>query len=174
MRILDPRNALRELGVYGAQHVVDLGAGAGHFALLAAERLEGGRLFAVDLERDMLARLVSEAESRGHKNVHVLWGDASRVAGVPLADAALDRAIAASVLFQVDDRNGFVQEARRLLRPGGKILVVEWRTNAPGGPHPHHRISAEVMTALFSRHGFTKESDIDAGDLQYGMIFVRP
>ena len=173
MKFLDPNDALKQFGIYGTQDVADLGAGSGHFSLAAAGRLEGGRLFAVDIEKEMLSRLVSEAKDIGHKNIHPLWGDASRKGGVPLADETIDRVIAANVLFQVDDRNGFVEEARRLLRPGGKILFIEWKENADGGPHPKHKVGEDVALALFGRHGFVKERDIDAGAYHYGMILVR-
>ncbi len=173
MKFLDPKDALKQFGVYGTQHVVDLGAGAGHFSLAAASRLEGGRLFAVDIEKEMLSRLVAEAHAGGLHNIHTLWGDISRLTGVPLAGETIDRAIATNVLYQVDDRNAFVEEVKRLLRPGGKVLLIEWKESAQGGPHQKHKVAEEVALALFRRHGFEKERDIDAGDMHYGMILVR-
>ena len=173
MKFLDPNDVLKQFGIYGTQHVADFGAGAGHFALAAARRLDGGRLYAVDLEHEMLARLVSEADRLGHKNIFPLWGDTAKRGGVPLANDTVDRAIATNVLYQVDDRNAFVEEVARVLRPGGKVLVVEWKHDAPGGPHPTHKISPEIMLALFGRHGFIKESDVDAGGYHYGIIFGR-
>jgi len=173
VKFLDPNDALKQFGVYGTQDVADLGAGAGHFSLAAARRLDGGRLFAVDIESEMLARLVSEAHSAGLTNMHPLWGDLARSRGIPLGDDTIDRAIAANVLFQVDDRDAFVQETKRLLRPGGKVLVIEWKEGVPGGPHQTHKVSPDVALSLFRRHGFQKECDIDAGECHYGMILVR-
>ena len=173
MKFLDPDDALKQFGVYGTQHVADLGSGAGHFALAAAKRLEGGRLFAVDIEKEMLSRLVSEAHAGGLHNIHTLWGDVSRLTGVPLAGETIDRVIATNIFFQVDDRDAFVQEVKRLLRPGGKVLLVEWRHDKDGGPHAKHKVTSDVALALFQRHGFQKERDIDAGDMHYGMILVR-
>lgn len=173
MKFLDPVDALKQFGVYGVQDVADLGAGAGHFALAAAGRLEGGRLFAVDIEKDMLARLVTEAHSAGLTNVHTLWGDLARLSGVPLADAAIDRAIAANVLFTVADRDVFVSEVKRLLKPGGKVLLIDWKSTHAYGPELNNKVTEEVAVALFNKHGFKKERDIEVGDLHYGMIFVR-
>ena len=173
MKFLDPADALKQFGVYGTQEVVDLGSSSGHFALAAAKRLEGGRLFAVDIEKEMLSRLVAEAHAGGLHNVHTLWGDVAALTGIPLAGETIDRAIAANILFSVDDRDAFVQEVKRLLRPGGKVLLIEWRESMPGGPHPKHKVSEEVALALFRRHGFEMERSIDAGDMHYGMILVR-
>ncbi len=173
MKFLDPNDALKQFGLYGTQHVADLGSGAGHFALAAAKRLEGGTLFAIDIERDMLKRLVDEAHLGGLTNIHALWGDISRLTGVPLAGETVDRVIATNVLYQVDDRNIFVQEVKRLLRPGGKVLLIEWKESMQGGPHAKHKVTEDTALALFRRHGFEKERDIDAGDVHYGMILVR-
>jgi ubiquinone/menaquinone biosynthesis C-methylase UbiE len=173
VKFLHPEEALRQFGVYGAQDVADFGAGAGHFSLSAAKRLEGGRLYAIDVEKEMLARLVSEAKSRGMKNLHGIRGDLSRVRGVPMADETLDKAIATNILFQIDDRDAFASEVKRLLKPQGKILIVDWTDTHAFGPHHAHKVSADTALALFKRHGFTKECDIDAGDCHYGMILVR-
>ena len=173
MKLLDPNDALKDFGVYGAQDVADLGSGAGHFSLAAAKRLEGGRLFAIDVEKDMLARLVSEAHSAGLKNVHALRGDLAKLSGIPLGEAAVDRALAANVLFQVHDRDAFVQEVKRILKPGGRLLLIDWKDDHAYGPHPSHKVAGDVAVALFSRHGFKKERDIEAGEMHYGMIFIR-
>ncbi len=173
MKFLEPNHVLRQFGIYGTQDVADIGSGAGHFALSAAKRLEGGRLFAVDVEKEMLARLVNEARELGHKNLHPIWGDASRLGGVPLADSSMDRIIVTNVLFQVDNRSLFVEEVKRMLRPNGKILLVEWKNDVKGGPHDKHKVSFDEALKIFARHGFTKEQEIDAGDFHYGIILVR-
>ncbi len=173
MKFLNPEDTLREFGVYGTQHVADIGSGAGHFALAAAKRLEGGRLYAIDLEQELLKRLADEAHHLGFSNVQTLWGDASQISGVPLAGASVDRVIAANVLWAAHDRDALVQEVKRLLRPGGKVLLLEWREDMPGGPGQAHKVPVAHALALFERHGFRKERDVDAGDMHYGMIIVR-
>lgn len=173
MAFLDPNHVLKQFGIYGAQDVADFGVGGGHISLAAAKRLEGGKLYAVDLEKEILARLVAEAQLRGHTNVHPLWGDFSEPRGVPLKDESLDRIIIANTIHGIDDRNGMILEAKRLLRPNGKILLVEWRDDAIGGPHSKHKVPEDVALSIFGRHGFKKESDVDAGEYHYGIILVR-
>ena len=173
MKFLNPEEVLREFGVYGTQDVGDLGAGSGHFSLAAAKRLDGGRLFAVDIEKEMLSRLVAEATERGLGNVHSIWGDVSTHRGVPLAEASLDRAIVSNVLFQAHDRDAFAAEVKRLLKPGGKALVIDWTEESAFGPHRHHRLSEDAALSLFVRHGFEKERNVDAGDHHYGIILIR-
>lgn len=173
MNFLDPESVLREFGLYGALDVADFGAGAGHVSLAAAKRLEDGRLFAVDIEKEMLRRLVAEAGQQGMRNLHGVWGDAASHKGVPLADETLDRALVINMLHAAHDRDALVKEAHRLLRPDGLVLLVDWHKDAAFGPHDHHRVTPEVALAIFRRHGFEKERDIRAGDFHYGMIFKK-
>ncbi len=171
MRFLDPMHALKQFGVYGAQDVADFGCGSGHFSLCAASRLDGGRVFSIDIQKEMLERLVAEATHYGHKNIHPIWGDLSSRKGVPLSDATIDKAIVSNVLFQVDDREMLAGEVKRLLKKNGKVLVIDWHPNDDFGPHRKHSVSKKETTDLFTRHGFVFEKDIDAGDHHYGMIF---
>ena len=173
MDFLDPVKVLQEFGVFGTQDVADFGAGAGHFALEAARRLDGGRLFVVDIEKDMLSRLVSEARLRNYDHVHSIWGDLAQIGGVPVADKSFDKVIAVSVLFEVDDRDAFAQETKRLVRSGGKVLLIDWKEDSLFGPHRDSRISEGDALSLFKKHGFEKEKNVDAGDYHYGMILTR-
>ena len=173
MDFLDPEKVLQEFGLFGTQHVADFGAGAGHFSLEAAKRLDGGRLVAIDIEKDMLTRLISEALERQHNHVHAVWGDLARIGGVPIADESFDKVIAVSVLFEVDDKDAFVQETKRLVKPGGKVLLIDWKEGTTFGPHHEHRITEMEALLLFKKHGFEKEKDVNAGDYHYGMILIR-
>jgi ubiquinone/menaquinone biosynthesis C-methylase UbiE len=173
MRFLDPLFVLRQFGVYGTEKVGDIGAGSGHFMLAAAPRLDGGQLFVVDVDASTVARLASLAKEAGHRHVHALCGDACRPGGVPLGDAVLDKAILANVLFQASDRDGLIRETSRLVRPGGKVLVLEVAGNHELGPRQTHRVSSADARALLERHGFVYEKDVDAGDYHYGMICTR-
>ncbi len=173
MNFLDPHDALKQFQIYGTQDVADFGAGAGHFAFAAARRLDGGRLFAIDLEKEMLTRLVAEAKLLGHTNIFPIWADAAKPKSIPLADASLDAIIIANVLNQVDDRNGLIDEAKRLLKPDGKILFIEWKDSQKGGPHGKHKVPEHIALSLFNKHGFGMDRYIDAGEYHYGIIMVR-
>ncbi len=173
MKFLNPEDALRQFNLYGALTVADLGAGGGHFSLAAARRLEGGKLYVIDVDSDMLQRIVQDTREQGHGHVHALTGDLTKARNVALTDEALDRAIIANVLFSVSDRDMFIREVSRLLKPGGKILFIDWAKHHSIGPHHTHKVDKETAHGLFARHGFKHEKDIDAGDYHYGMILVK-
>ena len=173
MQFLDPRRALREFGLYGREEVADLGARSGFFSLAALDRLDGGRLFAVDVDSDMLRRLATEAKGRGHTHVHTLVGDAERLGGVPLADESVDKVIAANIVHTLSDRDAFVQEVKRILRKKGKVLVIDWNDEYDLGPRKSHKVCKDDVCVYFTKHGFSVEKHIDAGACHYGMILAK-
>ncbi len=173
MKFIDPTYVLRQFGVFGAQQVLDVGAGAGHFSLAAAPRLEGGRLYSVDVDAGMLKRLVDEARRLGHTHIHTICGDACKPKGIPLADNIVDKILATNVFFQIDDRDAFVAEMKRLLKPQGRILVIDWKDDHTLGPKSSHKVKRSDVLSLFARHGFVHEKDVDAGDYHYGMILMK-
>ncbi|MBX4215498.1 methyltransferase domain-containing protein [Candidatus Parcubacteria bacterium] len=170
-----PEQILPELSVNEGDHVADLGAGSGAYALAAAKLAGGsGRVYAVDVQKDMLTKLKNEAASRGIHNLEIIWGDAEAVNGTKLAPHAVDRAIISNVLFQAESKEGLVKEARRILKPNGLALVVDWSGSYGGiGPKEDHVVPPALARRLFSTNGFAEVKEVAAGDYHYGILFRK-
>ena len=151
-----PAGPLVELLVAsGARVVADIGAGTGYFALPLAERLPGGRVLCLDIEPRMLDVVRQRAEERGLGErvelVHMTETDT-----LPLVDASVDAALLVSLYHELDDRPRFLAELKRSLRPGGLLVVADWRPDgsADHGPRPEHRVPAAVALAEVRDAGF--------------------
>ncbi len=168
----DPASNLAKLGIMHGMKVVDIGAGSGFYSIEAA-RLAGsaGRVYAVDLQKDLLERLRSHAGGQGVKTIEVVWGNAEKIGGTKLREAIADRVIASNVLFQIEKPNDFCLEMRRILKPGGKLMIIDW--SEAGTLSPQHLISSPKATTLFEKSGFKLDQTFDAGDHHYGLIFTR-
>ena len=155
--------------------VADLGAGSGHYASEAGRRVGGeGRVYAVDVQKDLLERVAKEAREAGLSNVEIIWGDAEEKGGTKLRDGAVDAVIAANVLFQLDDKEGFAAEAGRILHPKGRILVVDWLDSFGNmGPRPEGVVGKGAARKIFEEAGFSFESEIPAGEHHWGLIFRK-
>lgn len=156
--------------------VGDLGAGSGHYALAAAPVIGSeGKVYAVDIQEDVLKSLKSEAQVRGLKNIETIWGDFERLGGTKLKDHSLDAVILSNTLFQLDRKAGAAAEIKRILRPGGRLLVVDWAGSYDGlGPPPHRLITEYVAEDLFISAGFHKVKDFRAGPHHYSIVFTAP
>jgi len=171
----NPARVLAQFGLVAGKKVADFGAGSGFYTLAAAEALAGsGTVYAVDVQKDLLSRLLAEAKRRRIANVEVLWGNVEKAGGSKLRDGAVDAVIAANILFQVEDKEGLVSEIKRVLKPGGEVLVVDWRESFGNmGPEPQAVVTAAAARALFEKGGFVFDRDISAGEHHYGMVFRK-
>jgi len=168
----EPAVNLGRLGLADGQKVVDLGAGSGFYTIEAARKVgANGRVYAVDVQKDLMERLRALGTSQGLHNIEVVWGNIEKVGGTKLRDGIADRAIVSNVLFQVAQPDDFVLEVKRLLKPGGKVLVVDWSGLSPLGPKTY--VPAMKAQTLFEKNGFMLDQSFEAGDHHYGMVFVR-
>ena len=168
----DPASNLSKLGLMEGYKVVDIGAGSGFYTLEAARRVgSSGRVYAVDVQKDLLERVRSSGIHIGLHNIEVVWGNAEKIGGTKLRESIADRVIVSNVLFQIEKPDDFALEIKRITKSGGKLLVVDWSEASPLGPKnlfPSHK--AEV---LFQKSGFTLEMPFSAGDHHYGLVFVK-
>lgn len=174
MSFVSPQQMVYELGLQPGMKVADLGAGTGAFAIPAARLVtEAGRVYAIELQRDLLTRITSEAKDQGLSNVEILWGDIEHPSGTKLADELIDVAIVANVLFQLGDIRGLVAEVLRILKHDGRVLVVDWSDNKSFGPHPKSIVSKDKTKELFEAGGLMFIKEVAAGDHHYGLIFKK-
>jgi ubiquinone/menaquinone biosynthesis C-methylase UbiE len=170
----DPDKNLAQLGLAEGMKVADLGAGTGYYSIAAGRRVGGsGRIYAVEVQKDLLNRLKSNATAEKVLNIEVVWGSIDTIGGTKLHDGLVDRAILANTLFQIEqkDRDGLALEIKRILKVGGKLLVVDW---LPGSPlSPKNCIPRMIAENLFNKNGFTIEKTFNAGEHHYGLVFIR-
>jgi ubiquinone/menaquinone biosynthesis C-methylase UbiE len=171
----DPKRNIEQFMIGEGSRVADLGAGSGAYTLAAAQAVgPDGVVYAIEVQKDLLPRIQNSAKALGLRNVEVVWADVEPFGGTKLRDGSLDAVIAANILFQVEDRDAFAQEAKRILKPRGKLLLVDWSGSFGGaGPEPKAVVSAEIGRRLFEQYGFTHERDISAGEHHWGMVLRR-
>jgi ubiquinone/menaquinone biosynthesis C-methylase UbiE len=152
-KILPPDIILEKLAVAKGETVVDIGAGTGYFAIPAAT-LAGpnGRVIAVDASREMAEELERRRAAAGLANLEVVR---SLEYGLGVASGMADLVLMATVLHEVDDKPRFLGEARRVLKPGGRIGIVEWQAVETGrGPGLAERVAPAETGRLLKKAGF--------------------
>jgi ubiquinone/menaquinone biosynthesis C-methylase UbiE len=171
----DPQKNIAELGITDGMKVVDLGAGSGFYTIEAAKKVgHRGMVYAVDVQQELLNKIKSSAGLVGIRNIEVIWGNIEKIGGTKLRESIADRAILSNTLFQiaVEDRDNLALEAKRILKSGGKLLVIDWASGTPLSPKT---IVPRMLTeGIFQKVGFQLEKNFDAGDHHYGIIFKKP
>jgi ubiquinone/menaquinone biosynthesis C-methylase UbiE len=175
MDFADPGGNLAQFGLGEGKHVADLGAGAGHYSIEAAKAVGNtGRVYAVEVQKELLERVSSLAQSEGLGNVEVLWGDIEVKGGTKLKDESVDVAILSNILFQIEDKKGCAVEVNRILKQKGRVLIIDWEDSYGGlGPAPEAIYGAVSARKLFENMGYVYESDIKAGAHHYGFSMTK-
>jgi len=155
--------------------VADFGTGSGAYALAIAEHLEGGgRVYAIDVQRDLLRRVANEAKSRGFHNLDVIWADLEVPRASKLADGSMDLVLISNLLFQVPDKLPVLREARRIVKPAGHVAVIDWSDSFGGmGPLKEDVVKKEGALELARKSGFEFVREFPAGAHHYGLV-LRP
>lgn len=172
---LNPGKTLAAAHLYEGMTVADFGCGAGFFARAAA-RLVGARgvVWAVDAHRELLPRLKNLALGEGLQNVEVMHGNIERAGGSRLPDARADLVIAANVLFSAERKETLAREAARVLKKGGRALIVDWQGSFGGlGPHPSHVVGEAAGRRVFEDAGFVFVNNVPAGAFHWGVILKK-
>jgi len=155
--------------------VGDLGAGSGYFTEVLAEAVgPEGRVYACEIQRDLVEKIGNLTRTKGINNVEPLWCDLEEPNGIKIADGVLDTAILVNTFFQFDDKAGGIKEVMRTLKSGGKLIVIDWSESFGGlGPQPDDIITEQAARDYFETAGFTFERNFDAGDHHYGLAFRK-
>ena len=171
-----PGHNVLQMGLYEGMKVGDFGAGSGHYARAAAAIVgHSGRVYAIDVQEDVLKHLKANSHIHHQGIIETVWGDIEKLGGTHLRDASLDAAIVANVFFQIENRFGFLAELKRVLKPEGKLLVVDWAGSYGGiGPSPEKVVSEHDAEAFFISGGFHKVKSLRAGAHHYGIVFSAP
>lgn len=160
--------------------IADFGAGSGAYVLAIAEALLGsGTIFAIDIQKDLLRRIKNEATRRGIHNVEVIWGDLEALGASKIANGALDIVLISNLLFQLHDKHAPLAEAKRILKPNGRLILIEWsapssskqKGEARIGPRKEDAVPKEMAVTLAERAGFESVREFSAGAHHYGYIF---
>ena len=162
-----PQEVIAALDLGPRAVVADIGAGTGYFAVRLAQRLPGGKVYAVDIEPDMVKYLAARAEREGLKQLVAIRGSASE----PRLPEAADVILFVDAYHHVDRRVDYLRELRKALKPGARIAVIDFRLDSPVGPPASGRIAPEQVTSEFERAGYRLEREHAFLPYQYFLVF---
>ena len=148
---------------------VDLGSGTGMYAIPMAALSRTGTVYAVDKAEVMHGHL---REKDPPANLRTVTAD---VTATGLPDGIADVVTAGFILHEIKDPVRLVREAARLMKPGGRLAVIDWREDTEFiGPPRSRRISRERVEEMFEASGLTFDDYIDWTDNHFVALGTKP
>lgn len=171
----DPRHNIEQLGISDGTIVADFGSGSGFYSLEAGLAVAPtGKVYSIDVQRELLERIKKEAKEHHIHNIEIVVGDLEKLGGSKLREGSCDVVIASNILFMIGDKKNFLLEARRVLKPKGRLLVIDWAASfSQMGPHLTHVFYKDDAMKLGKELGFTFDREIHTGAQHYGIIFRK-
>lgn len=173
----DPRVIVEQFPLYSGQKVADFGAGSGAYTFALAKKVEGSpeaSVYAIDVQKNMVEHIAKQAKSKNMEHVHAIWGDVDQLDGSRLRSESVHMVVAANVLFLCDDPKKLMEEAKRVLIPGGELVIIDWSESFGNiGPREDQVITEASASLLAQECGFGIDRSIDAGEHHYGFIALK-
>ncbi len=171
----DPVKNIEQCGIQVGMDIADLGVGSGAYAIAASRALMStGKVYAIDVQKELLAKLKNNSSHDGLHNIEVIWGDVEKMGGTKLRDYSVDLVLLCNIIFQLEDKTNITKEVKRILKPGGRVLVVDWEGSFGGiGPKIEDVVDKKTAQTMFEKGGFHLDREISAGSHHYGMIFKK-
>lgn len=176
MAFLNPQEITKYINIKEGMRVADFGSGSGFRTIPLAQAVgKSGRVYAFDIQKEMLEMVRGKAKNGHLLNVDTIWADLEVPEGSKLKADFLDHVIIANILFQVNDKEAVAKEAFRVLKPKGTASVIEWDTSAGVlGPPKEQLIDKMKAKEIFATAGFSWEKEFYTGEHHYGFIFKKP
>ncbi|MDF3010285.1 MAG: SAM-dependent methyltransferase [Burkholderiales bacterium] len=162
-----PHQVIQALKLAPDAVVADVGAGTGYFSVRLATMLPKGKVYAVDVEPDMVKHLAERAKRDGRKNMQAVQG-APDDAKLP---EKVDLILFVDVHHHIEEREQYFRKLRASLKPGGRVAIIDFRLDSREGPPRAARIAPEKVKAELKSAGYSLAEEHGFLPNQYFLIF---
>ena len=151
-----PDAIIRELHLSGAERIADVGAGSGYFTFRFARALPESKVYAIDIEPEMLRHIHHKALSEGVKNVEVIKSTPDD----PKIPADVDLVFLCDVLHHVKDSELWLRKLSMQMKKGSQLVVIEFKEgDLPQGPPAAVKIPKRMLINMILEHNFKLDRD---------------
>jgi len=166
-----PHEVVMALALHEGERIADIGAGAGYFSLRFARHVgDTGRVFAVDINPDMIVHLNERIRDAGLDNVRTIL---ARPDDPLLPPASVDRVFICETWHHIGDHPQYLARLKTILRPGGQVVIIDFdKKETPVGPPMAMRVSREAVVSELEQHGFRLAEEKTILPYQYFLVFA--
>lgn len=155
--------------------VADFGSGVGANAKLLAELVPDGKVFAIDVHKDLLEHIETDIKrDKNLANIIPVWGDFEELEGTRLRDDSIDAILAVNIFFLLKHKKTTAMEMKRVLKKGGRILFIDWYKHlGESTTHKSSVLREKDIEALFTEVGLSVHPRIYQDDYHFVLIIEK-
>ena len=169
MAFLNPSEVLNSIDLKENFIAADFGSGSGGWVIPLAKILREGKVYAIDILEEPLSALRSKIKLEKISNIETIKSDLEKTSKV--LSGSCDLVLMTNLLFEVEDKKKTIEEGKRVLKEGGRLLIVDWKKGVPLGPT--ERVSPEEIKKAAEEIDLKLEKEVDAGAYHWGLIFIK-
>jgi cyclopropane fatty-acyl-phospholipid synthase-like methyltransferase len=163
-----PHEVIRALDLRPDAKVADIGAGTGYFSVRIAHMTPNGRVYAVDIEPDMVKYVTDRAKREKLGNVRAVLASPSD----PKLPEKVDRVLVVDTYHHIGEREAYFRRLRGYLRPGAEVAIIDFTRSSPTGPPVEERLRPEQVTAEMEHAGYRLVRSPEFLPQQYFLVFA--
>lgn len=164
-----PDEVITALGLPADGSVADLGAATGYFSVRFARALPQGKVFGVDVESSMVEYLSKRAKAEKLGNLVTVLA-AYDDAKLP---EPVDCILIVNTYHHISDREAYFTRLAKSLKPGGRLVIIDFKKGVKRGPPDSEKLSPEQVTAELDRAGYRSVASWAFLPDQYFIAFTR-
>jgi len=169
---LNPEEVLDQLELKADMVAAEFGCGSGGFTIPLAKRLDEGLVYGLDIQDAPLSALKSRSLLENIINIRIIRSNLEKPRGSTLTDSSLDLVLIPNVLFQTENKNAIISEAKRVLKKEGELVIIDWLPKATQGP-AEGRISPSEVKKIAKELDFKLKKEFEAGKYHFGLVFIK-
>ncbi|MBU4030985.1 class I SAM-dependent methyltransferase [Patescibacteria group bacterium] len=166
-----PEEILKRIGIRDNAQAADFGCGNGYFSVPLAKIVNQGKVYAVDVVKETLEAVKSKADLEGISNIETIHCNLEVLGSSKLDAHSMDFVLMRNILFQSQKKEEIIKEARRVLKEGGQLVIIEWIASSTLAPKGGWLISQEEARQLAENEGLLFEKELEIDSQHYGLVF---
>jgi ubiquinone/menaquinone biosynthesis C-methylase UbiE len=156
--------------------IADLGCGSfGYFVFPLAKKIgKHGKVYAVDIIKNNLESIKNMARTDNLTQIETIWSNLEVYNGTKIPSESLDAVLLVGLLHQSDKHLDILKESVRMLKTGGRLLIVEWNEDDfVFGNRDVKRISQNKIKEDLAQFSLTMQEEFVAGEYHYGLLLIK-